>query len=150
MAAVWERTMLCVANKAMNVIEIFLVKFNCRQKIGVGVGPPVCEKALPLRDVAPKAHSAVRSAGDCRAFYERRVVRRVGRTPYECSAGGACAKMCASRKTGLTHVDVSSALGAKRASNCGGLITGGWAPCSQLPDAISVIAHTWSLRCASA
>jgi hypothetical protein len=29
-AAVWEKTMLCVANKAMNVIEIFLVKFNCR------------------------------------------------------------------------------------------------------------------------
>ena len=30
MTAVWEKTMLCVANKAMNVIEIFLVKFNCR------------------------------------------------------------------------------------------------------------------------
>ena len=29
-AAVWEKTMLCVANKAMNVIKFFLVKFNCR------------------------------------------------------------------------------------------------------------------------
>ena len=34
--------------------------------------------------------------------------------------------MCALRKSGLTHVDVSAAVAAKRTSNCGALIIGGW------------------------
>ena len=89
------------------------------------MGPPDLREGIAASRCGAKGDSTARSAGGCRAFYERRVVRRVGLKPYECSAGGACAKTCALRKSGLTHVDVSSALAAKRTSTRGGLITGG-------------------------
>src|SRR5262249_62365388 len=45
-------------------------------------------------------------------------------TDQEC-AGGACAKMCALRKSGLTHVAMSNAVAAKQTSNCGAVMSGG-------------------------
>jgi len=67
-AAVWEKTIVCVANKAVNVIEICFVEFNCRKKLGFALTLPICEKALPLRDVTPKAPRLCEALKGCRAF----------------------------------------------------------------------------------
>ena len=40
-------------------------------------------------------------------------------------AGGACAKRCALRKSGLTRTDVSAAVAEKQISNCAALTIGG-------------------------
>ena len=81
MAAVWEKTIVCVANRAMNVIEIFFVEFNCRKNLGFALALPICEKALPLRDVTPKAPRLCEGLKGCRAFMNAESLGQSERRP---------------------------------------------------------------------
>ena len=56
-------------------------------------------------------------------------LKREGPTDQEC-AGGACGKMCALRKSGLTKVGVSDAIAEKQTPNCGAFMSAGCAACS--------------------
>jgi hypothetical protein len=69
--AVWEKTMLCIAHKAMNVMGILLIGFNCREKFGLE-WPSRLREGVTASRYGARGDSASRSAAEIvRRWLER-------------------------------------------------------------------------------
>jgi len=93
-------------------------------KIGGCRGVPRGERLFDF-DWAVPAVTAATTARDSAEVGLLRLRENAAQLHANEPRGGACAKMCALRKSGLTQVGVSDAVAAKQTSNRGALMSGG-------------------------